>query len=118
MPQDILTSMSPFWTPAGQGLPAENIWSDLSLFTNTHTRAIPVAVQHRSSITNNHYARQQLCQQFWLSQQSRKLFDACTSVPTMPLAAVIDHENVEQIFWSTTIGEKAGVNWSNGTWLG
>jgi hypothetical protein len=24
---------------------------------------------------------------------------------------------VEQVFWSTTIGEKAGVKWSNGTWL-
>lgn len=36
----------------------------------------------------------------------------------MPLAAVIDHENVEQVFWSTTIGEKAGVKWSNGSWIG
>jgi len=36
----------------------------------------------------------------------------------MPLAVVIDHENVEQVFWSTTIGEQAGVKWSSGTWLG
>jgi hypothetical protein len=118
MPQDIQSSMPPFWTTTGQGLPSEKAWSDLTLFTNSHTHAIPAAVHHHSDLTNNQYARQQLWQQFWLSQFSRKLFDASTAVPTMPLAAVVDHENVEQIFWSTTIGKKAGVKWSNGTWVG
>jgi hypothetical protein len=118
MPRDILTSMPPFWTIAGQGLPSEKTWSDLTLFTNTHTNAIPAALHHHNDLTNNHYARQQLWQQFWLSQHSRKLFDAYTSVPAMSLAAVIDHKNMEQVFWSTTIGEKAGVKWSNGTWVG
>ena len=115
---DILTSMHPFWTTTGQGLPVDKTWADLTLFTNAHTHAIPAAVHHHSDLTNNHYARQQLWQQFWLSQYSRKLFDAYTSMPAMPLATVIDHENVEQVFWSTTIGEKAGGKWSNGTWLG
>jgi hypothetical protein len=118
MSQDILTSMPPFWTTTGQGLSSEKTWSDLTLFTDTHTSAIPVAVHHHNDLTNNQYARQQLWQQFWLSQHSRKLFEAYTSVPTMPLAAVVDHENVEHVFWSTTIGEKAGVKWSNGTWVG
>ena len=118
LPSDILTLMPPFWTTTGQGLPSEKTWSDLSLFTNTRTQAIPAAVRHHSDATNNHYARQKLWQQLWLSQYSRKLFGAYTSVPAMPLATVVDNDNVEQVFWSTTTGEKAGVKWSNGTWLG
>ena len=118
VPQDVLTSMPPFWTTTGQGLSAEKTWSDLVLFTNTRTHAIPAAVHHQDNVTNNHYARQKLWQQFWLSQHSRKLFDAYTTVPAMPIAAVINHEQAEQVSWSTTVGEKAGVKWSNGTWLG
>jgi hypothetical protein len=87
------------------------------LFTDACTQAIPAAVAHHSNITNNNQARQILWEQLWLSHDSRKLFDAYMSVPAMPLAVVIDPENVEQVFWSTTIGEKAGVKWSNGTWL-
>jgi hypothetical protein len=117
VPQDILTSMPPFWSTTGQGLPAEKTWSDLSLFTDARTQAIPAAVAHHSNITNNNQARQILWEQLWLSHDSRKLFGAYMSVPAMPLAVVIDPENVEQVFWSTTIGEKAGVKWSNGTWL-
>ena len=85
---DILSSMHPFWTTTGQGLPVDKTWADLTLFTNAHTHAIPAAVHHHSDLTNNHYARQQLWQQFWLSQYSRKLFDAYTSMPAMPLATM------------------------------
>lgn len=118
VPRDIFTSMPPFWTTTGQGLPSEKTWADLSLFTNNRTQVIPAAIHHHNNITNNHYTRQKLWQQFWPSQHSRKLFDAYTSVPAMPLATVFDNDNVEHVFWSTTNGEKAGVKWSNGTWLG
>jgi hypothetical protein len=67
MPQDILTSMPPFWTTINQGLPAEKAWSDLSLFTDTRTRAIPVAIHHHSNMINDHYARQKSWEQLWLS---------------------------------------------------
>ena len=88
MPPDILTSMHPFWTNTGQGLPVDKIWVDLTLFTNVNTHAIPAAEHHHSDLTNNHYARQKLWQQLWLSQYSRKLFDAYTSMPAMPLATM------------------------------
>ena len=118
IPRDILSSMPPFWMTTDSQLSAEKTWSDLSFLTNSHTQAIPVAVYHHHNNVTDANAHQESWQNFWLSQHSRKLFDAYTSVPAMPLAAVIDHENVDQIFWDTTIGEKAGVKWSNETWVG
>jgi hypothetical protein len=38
------------------------------------------------------------------------------TVPVMPIASVIDNEGVEQVFWSPTNGEKAGVKDSAGRW--
>lgn len=35
----------------------------------------------------------------------------------MPLTSVIDNEGVEQVSWSTTIGERPGVKVSDGSWI-
>lgn len=116
LPEDILASMPPFWTTSGQGLPSDKAWSNLNLLTSASNLAIPVLIHH--NITANSHARAKQWESVWLRTHSRKLFDAYMTVPAMPLTSVVDNEGVEQVFWSTTIGEKAGVKVSDGSWIG
>jgi hypothetical protein len=116
LPQDVMSSMPPFWTTTGQGLPSGKTWSDLDVFTNAHTHSAPVMV--RNNITSDSDVRQKQWSRLWLRPFLRKLLDAYVDVPVMPLASVIDDKGVEQVFWSTTYGEKAGVKDAYGKWYG
>lgn len=116
IPMEVTGSMPPFWTTTGEGLPSYKTWSDLNLLTNTHTHAVPAMVY--SNITDDPGARRSKWRSLWLQPFSRKLLDASMSVPVMPLAAAVDNDGVEQVFWSTTTGEKAGVKDTDGTWYG
>ena len=116
LPLDVAHSMPPFWSTTGESLPVYKTWSDLDMFTAPHTHAIP-AVVHTGNMTNSTVLKD-LWRGLWLQSYSRKLLDAYMSVPAMPLASVLDNEGVEQVFWSTTIGEKAGVKDADGTWHG
>lgn len=116
IPADVTGSMPPFWTTTGEGLPSHKTWSDLNLLTNTYTHAVPAMVY--SNITDDPGARRSKWRSLWLQTFSRKLLEASMSVPVMPLAAAVDNDGVEQVFWSTTTGEKAGVKDTDGTWYG
>lgn len=113
---DVAHSMPPFWSTTGEGLPVYKTWSDVDMFTTTDTHAIPV-VAHTNNMADSTVLKD-LWRRFWLQPYSRKLLDAYMSVPAMPLASVIDNEGVEQVFWSTTIGDKAGVKDADGKWYG
>jgi hypothetical protein len=113
-PQDVVSSMPPFWSTTGQGLPLNKTWSDLEMFTNAQTRSSPVMI--RTNSTDYPDVRERQWSRLWLRSYSRKLFDAYMTVPVMPIASVIDNEGVEQVFWSPTNGEKAGVKDSAGRW--
>lgn len=115
LPLDITFSMPPFWTPSGQDLPSEKTWTDLGFLTNAQTQSIPAMIQH--SMSASHKLRRGHWENLWLQPHSRKLLDAYMAIPTMPLATVRDNENVQQIFWSTMIGEKAGVKVADGPWI-
>ena len=114
LPQDVVSSMPPFWSTTGQGLPLEKTWSDLYMFTDAQTRSTPVMV--RNNITGFSDVRKRQWDRLWLQPFSRKLFDAYMKVPLMPIASVIDNEGVEQVFWSPTNGEKAGMKDADGKW--
>ena len=114
LPQDVATSMPPFWSTMGQGLPWEKTWSDFEMFTNAQTQSIPVMV--RTNSTDYPNVRERQWSRFWLRPFARKLFDAYMTVPVMPIASVIDNEGVEQVFWSPTNGEKAGAKDADGKW--
>lgn len=119
LPPDIASSMPPFWTIGSHSLPTSKTWSDLPLLTNAHTHSIPAAITHNTSSSKT--ASDVLgadWKRLWTHPYARKLFDAYMAVPAMPLAAVVDGGNVEQVFWSTTIGEKAGAMDGRGTWYG
>jgi hypothetical protein len=116
LPPDVSSSMPPFWTTTGQGLPSHKTWSDLDLFTNVHTHSVPAVVHN--NITDDPGARQEQWGRLWLRPFSRKLLDAYTNVPVMSLASVVDNEGKEQVFWSTTTGEKAGAKDAGGRWYG
>ncbi|GAB7322284.1 hypothetical protein MBLNU13_g03264t1 [Cladosporium sp. NU13] len=114
LPQDVVTSMPPFWSTTGQGLPLEKTWSDLEMFTNAQTQSTPVMI--RTNSTDYPDVRERQWSRFWLRSFARKLFDAYMTVPVMPIASVIDNEGVEQVFWSPTNGEKAGAKDADGKW--
>jgi uracil-DNA glycosylase len=116
LPPDVSSSMPPFWTTTGQGLPSHRTWSDLDLFTNVYTYSVPAVVHN--NIADDPDVRQKQWGRLWLQPFSRKLLDAYVNVPVMPLAAVVDNEGVEQVFWSTTTGEKAGAKDADGKWYG
>lgn len=113
-PQDVVSSMPPFWSTTGQGLPLEKPWSDVEMFTNAQTRSTPVMV--RTNSTDYPDVRERQWSRLWLQPFARKLFDAYMTVPLMPIASVIDNEGVEQVFWSPTNGEKAGAKDADGKW--
>lgn len=115
IPADIAYSMSPFWTTTGESL-SHKAWSDLNLLTHTQTHAVPALVH--SLITDDPSARRGQWRSLWFQPFSRRLLDASMSVPVMPLAAAVDNDSIEQVFWSTTTGEKAGVKDTDGTWYG
>jgi hypothetical protein len=114
LPQDVVSSMPPFWSTTGQGLPLEKTWSDLEMFTNAQTHSTPVMV--RTNGTDYPDVRERQWARFWLRPFSRKLLDAYITVPVMPIASVVDNEGVEQVFWSPTNGEKAGAKDADGRW--
>lgn len=114
LPQDVISSMPPFWSTTGQGLPLDKTWSDLEMFTNAQTRSTPVMV--RTNSTDYPDVRERQWSRLWLQPFARKLFDAYMTVPVMPIASVIDNEGVEQVFWSPTNGEKAGAKDADGKW--
>lgn len=114
LPQDVVSSMPPFWTTTGQGLPSGKSWSDLDMFTNAHTHSTPAMIHN--NITADSDIRQRQWARLWLRPFARKLFDAYMNVPVMPLASVIDNEGTEQVFWSSTNGEKAGAKDADGKW--
>ena len=114
LPQDVVSSMPPFWSTTGEGLPLHKTWSDLYMFTNAQTRSTPVMI--RNNITDYPDIRERQWARLWLQPFARKLFDAYMTVPVMPIASVIDNEGVEQVFWSPTNGEKAGVKDADGKW--
>jgi len=116
LPQDVVSSMPPFWSTTGQHLPSDKTWSDLDMFTNAQTRSTPVMI--RSNTRDYPDVRERLWARLWLQPFSRKLFDAYMTVPVMPIASVIDNEGMEQVFWSPTTGEKAGVKDAEGKWYG
>jgi len=113
-PQDVDSSMPPFWSTTGQGLPLEKTWSDVEMFTNAQTRSSPVMV--RTNSTDFPDVRESQWSRLWLQPFARKLFDAYMTVPLIPIASVIDNEGVEQVFWSPTNGEKAGAKDADGKW--
>ncbi|KAM0719920.1 hypothetical protein Q7P37_004055 [Cladosporium fusiforme] len=116
IPPDITSSMPPFWSPSGQGLPSEKFWTDLRLLTNAHTQSIPAMIRHNTSASHN--LRQNHWENLWMQPYSRQLLNTHMTIPTMPLAGVRDNNNVEQVFWSTVIGEKAGAQVADGPWMG
>lgn len=116
LPQDVLSSMPPFWTTTGEGLPSDKTWSDLDMFTGAQISSAPAMI--RNNITDDHDALQKQWSRLWLQPFSRKLLDAYMEIPVMPLAYVVDNEGIEQVFWSTTTGEKAGAKDADGKWYG
>jgi hypothetical protein len=114
LPQDVISSMPPFWSTTGQNLPLDKTWSDLDMFTNAQTRSTPVMI--RNNITDEPDMQERQWARLWLQPFSRKLFDAYMTVPLMPITSVVDNEGVEQVFWSPTNGEKAGVKDADGKW--
>lgn len=114
LPQDVISSMPPFWSTTGQGLPSDKTWSDLEMFTNAQTHTSPVMI--RTNSTDFPDVRERQWSRFWLQPYARKLFDAYMTVPLMPIASVVDNEGVEQVFWSPTNGEKAGAKDADGRW--
>jgi hypothetical protein len=116
LPPDVSSSMPPFWTTTGQGLPLDRTWSDLDMFTNVHTHSVPAMVHN--NVTDGARVREKQWGRLWLRPFARRLLDAYMNVPVMPLASVVDHEGVEQVFWSTTTGEKAGAKDAEGRWYG
>jgi hypothetical protein len=114
LPHDVVSSMPPFWSTTGQGLPSDKTWWDLELFTDTQTRSSPVMI--RTNRTDYPDVRERQWTRLWLQPFARSLFDAYMSVPVMPIASVTDNKGVEQVFWSPTTGEKAGAKDSDGKW--
>jgi hypothetical protein len=116
LPPDVSSSMPPFWTTTGQGLPLDKTWSDLDMFTNVHTHSVPALVHN--NVSDGARVREKQWGRLWLRPFARRLLDAYMNVPVMSLASVVDHEGVGQVFWSTTTGEKAGAKDAEGKWYG
>lgn len=116
LPLDITSSMPPFWAASDQTLPSGKTWKDLNLLTNSHTHSIPAIIQQNTSA--DHHLHKSQWANLWLQPYARKLLDAHMFIPTMPLTSVRDGGGVEQVFWSTTIDEKAGAKVADGPWLG
>lgn len=113
---DITSSMPPFWTPSGQDLPSSTTWTDLNLLTNAHTQSVPAMIQHNAKVS--HGLLMKHWENLWLRRYSRQLLDASMQFPTMPLTVLRDTHDVERVFWSTSLEEKAGVKVAEGPWLG
>lgn len=101
LPEDIIESTPPFWTPDYSGdveLPSKS-WSEISLITNKHSGVRPVTVHHGA--TND---PSKPWQQNWHFPYLRTLTSAHAKSPRIAFAVVKDDEGQIREYWGPNDG--------------
>lgn len=116
LPDDIESSMPPFWTTTSSSLPLEKSWADVPLLTSKRTGGIPaiinVANKQRGSNTAGLDWRT-----LWLHAHARELFEKQNEIPRLPLMSVLDGKGTQHTFWNQDLRvERNGANWQGGGW--
>lgn len=107
LPQDILHSTPPFWTPDYSGstrLPHSTPWTQIPLLTHTETAIRPATIHH-STPSSPHNLTQSWQDTFWPLPHLRTILTAQAKSPRIPFAVLRDPSNGQATeYWGPSDG--------------
>ena len=119
LPKDISTSMRPYWTPTGYGVPSNQSWEETLLLVDERTNSIPPMINFEWYEPKEDVSllQEREWKKIWQQPYAHKLYEEAMTIPRVPLVSVVDDSGVEHTFWDhETRLDRAGAKTISGVW--